>query len=83
MACQNQRIDWGIAIPLVLFCIFSALFSIFCDHLAARFRNKIRNAQITEELVGGCQGFSVSKKAANPSVAETSESANAEDKKTN
>jgi hypothetical protein len=72
--CQNQRVDWGIAIPLILFCVFSALFSFCCDQLAARFSDKIRRAQATsEELVGGCQGFSISKKSPKPSDAISAE----------
>ena len=53
MACENKQIDWGIAVPLILFCFCSALFSICCDQLAARFSKKIRKAQSKEELHGG------------------------------
>ena len=56
--CQNQKVDWGIAIPLILFCIFSATISFCCDRLASRYSEKIRKAR-WEEFEGGCQGFSL------------------------
>jgi hypothetical protein len=83
MACENKQIDWGIAVPLILFCFCSALFSICCDQLAARFSKKIRQAQSKEELHGGCQGFSIKKKSTETAAVEVVDSDDGGKKKTN
>ena len=86
--CQNQRIDWGIAIPLIIFCILSATISFCCDRIASRYSEKIRRAR-WEEFEGGCQGFTVKRKVnRSDSTEQDSDSANVsasstENKKTN